>query len=407
MNKIIIGKPEIKTVGEYTYLTSVVEDGVLKSKKEYYFSVQKEYGKYLTYEVADAFVSALLMPAIITGQNIVVRAPLSEIFYYNLKNSVIHTICSTYNKSPIAIEPEALANYNFNPAAVATGFSGGVDSFTTFLKHTSDECPESLRLTHLTLMNVGSYGDTDAAHKNFKKDSTRSKAFANEVGIPLVLINSNIATAYNRDDCDVLRGFSRRLIISLISGILSLQKLFKYYLISSSRTIKEVQLSTTSQQYSELLFSSFLSTKNTKIMIAEASMDRLDKIKYIVDNPDVQKHLYVCLADIYNEKQNRIYNMNGFPNCSECDKCTRTILALEALNKEHLYKERFNLPKFYKVKSDTITWIYQIKNKHLWAKNLHDLLEENKYHVPISIKVRHNIRQNIVGPIRRLLNGTR
>src|SRR5690625_1174682 len=405
MNKIIIiNKPVVKKEGDTVYLVSKIEDSILKTGKDYFFSVQEEFGEYLTHEVADAFVSAMLMPAIMTGQDIIVKAPISEVFYYNLENSLIYAICKTFNKPLIKIAPESLVSPKFTSKAVSTGFSGGVDSFATVIQHTSNECPDSLKLTHLTLMNVGSYGDTEAAFMKFEKDAIRSKEYADKLKLPLVLINSNIASAYSRKECKLLHGFASRSIISLNSGLLALQKLYKYYFISSSRTIDKVKLYTFNQAYYEYLIASFLSTTNTRSIIANGSLDRIEKIKYIVDSEDAHERLYVCAAEIYNEKQTREYSKDGFPNCSECDKCTRTLVVLDVMNKLHLFKKRFNLDKTEYLKPDIIESIYSRRKSDYWFKSIYKFMQENNYSIPAQVKIKYNAMRLLEKPFQFILN---
>lgn len=386
MHKIVINKPVIKKEGDNVFLVSKVEDGILKTEKEYFFSVQEGFGVYLTHEVADAFVSALLMAAIMSGQDIIVKAPLSEVFYHNLENSLIYTICKAYNKPKIKVKAESLISPDFDPRAVSAGFSGGVDSFATVIQHTSKKCPKSLTLTHLTLMNVGSYGDSEVAFSHFSNDAIRSKEYAEKLKLPLVLINSNIGSAYRREECKRLRGFASRSIISLTSGILSLQKLYKYYFISSSRTIDEIKLSHSNQSYYEPLIASYLTTHTTRVLIANADMNRIDKTKYIADIKDVQERLYVCAADIYNEKQNKTYSKDGYPNCSECDKCTRTMLTLELLGKLDFYSNQFNIQKYKYQKRELYEQVFRRKNKESMYWDLYLLMQANNYTMPFSIK---------------------
>ena len=52
-----------------------------------------------------------------------------------------------------------------------------------------------------------------------------------------------------------------------------------------------------------------------------AESSRIEKVNYIADNEIVQKNLRVC------------YSTHDIYNCCECEKCTRTMASLEALNK--------------------------------------------------------------------------
>ena len=167
---------------------------------------------------------------------------------------------------------------------------------------------------------------------------------------------------------------------------MSLQKLYKYYFISSSRTIDEIKLSHSNQSYYEPLIASYLTTHTTRVLIANADMNRIDKTKYIYDIKYVQERLYVCAADIYNDKQNKTYSKDGYPNCSECDKCTRTMFALELLGKLDFYSNQFNIHKYKYKKRELYDEMLRRKHSESQYRDLFLLMQENNYTMPISIK---------------------
>ncbi|MFA5648814.1 MAG: hypothetical protein WC951_10970, partial [Bacteroidales bacterium] len=122
---MIINKPFIEIRGENTYLISKIYDEVNDIEKEIFFTVPNEYGGYLCHEVADCFVVAMLLPAMFSGQNIIVNAPISEMLFYQIENNVTYTLSKVFDKPIIKVIPERTITPNFNPTAVATGFSGG------------------------------------------------------------------------------------------------------------------------------------------------------------------------------------------------------------------------------------------------------------------------------------------
>lgn len=122
---MIINKPFIEIRGENTYLISKIYDEVNDIEKEIFFTVPNEYGEYLCYEIADCFVVAMLLPAMFSGQNIIVNAPISEMLFYQIENNVTYTLSKVFDKPIIKVIPESTITPNFNPTAVATGFSGG------------------------------------------------------------------------------------------------------------------------------------------------------------------------------------------------------------------------------------------------------------------------------------------
>lgn len=383
---MIINKPYIETREENTFLISKVIDEVNNVEKEIFYSVPNEYGKFLCDETADCFVVAMLLPAMFSGQNIIVNAPISEMLFYQIENNVTYTFSKVFEKGIIKVKPESTINPIFNPTAVATGFSGGVDSFATALQHIYD-VPNELKLSHLTLFNVGSYGnDYEKSQDIFLDDLKRATEFSKSLKIPLVTIASNLNFFYN-DKKQKIYNFSPRSTICLISAVLSLQKLFKHYFIASTGTIEEIKLNKHDQYYYEWLITSFLSNTNSKIYIANGNFNRVEKTKYIVDNHLAIDGLYVCAADIYNEKHNTNFKKDSSPNCSECIKCQRTLITLDLLGKLDQFAERFDLNKYQKYKDSLFINVLANYKKDHFLKEIYNLVIETNYNIPIKYKI--------------------
>ena len=391
---MVINKPTIEVRGDKTFLLSSVKDEITGNNEEFYFSVSNEYGKYLCNEVADAFVIAMLLPALVSGQNIKVDAPISEMLSYQLNNSLIFTFCKVFNKKPITIFPASTLSIDFNPEAVATGISGGVDTFTTIITHTSVNCPEGLRLTHLTLFNVGAYGnDETGSQKAFEADAVRAAQYAEYLGLPLVLLNSNISKICVHKD---IFHFVTRSIISIIAGIYSLQKLFKLYLISSGHTIDKTTLNrgfkrNLDQGRYDVLIASLFSNLNTRFIVANVNLNRVEKTKLIAEDKTARKFLYVCAADIYNEKHGTSYKKDTSPNCSECEKCTRTLLTLDVLGYLDEFSGRFDLRKYANLRKNLIIKVLNTYKKNHYFNEIHDLMIEKNYHIPNKYRLQANI----------------
>lgn len=383
---MIINKPFIEIRGENTYLISKIYDEVNDIEKEIFFTVPNEYGEYLCYEIADCFVVAMLLPAMFSGQNIIVNAPISEMLFYQIENNVTYTLSKVFDKPIIKVIPESTITPNFNPTAVATGFSGGVDSFTTLLQHLND-VPNSLKISHLTLFNVGSYGNVyEKTQRDFLDDLKRAKEFSDRINIPLISISSNFNFFYNNRS-DIIFNFSPRVVISLISGVLCLQKLFKNYFISSGGRIEIIKLDKNDQYYYEWLLTSFLSNTNCQIYVANGNLNRVEKTKYIVDNNLVKSRLYVCAADIYNNAYSTNFLKDTTPNCSECIKCKRTMITLDLLGKLDEYSNLFDVEKYKKYKKSLyISVLANYKRDH-FMKEVYDLMIETNYKIPLNYKL--------------------
>jgi hypothetical protein len=387
---MIINKPYIETREDQTYLISKIKDEVSNIEEDVFFAVPNEYGNYLCDEVADAFVVAMLLPALVSKQDIYINAPISEILFYQIENNLTYTLSKVFKKKPIKIIPKSTITLNFNPTAVATGFSGGIDSFTTVLQHTQD-VTDNLILTNLTLFNVGSYGnDYKKTQVTFAEDIKRAKSISNIFGLPLLTIDSNFNLFYNNRE-EKIFNFSPRSTMCLIAGVLSLQKFFKYYFISSTGTIEDIKLSKHDQYYYEWLVTSFLSNNNSQIIIANSDLNRVEKTKYIADNKIAKNNLYVCAADIYNEKHYTQYKKDTSPNCSECIKCLRTLITLDLLGKIEHYSNRFDLQKYRKHKDSIFINVLANYKKDHFLKEIHDLMIETNYQIPKKYKIKASL----------------
>ena len=152
---ITIGKPYIESVEGKVRLCSVVNyDG---TDEVIWYGVEEKYSKYLCVERADAFLLAFLPYAMAFKKDIKIEFAVSEKLYYQLNHYYIPSLAKFSNYySAIKIECDYLDSTDYvnkQSAGVATGFSGGVDSFFTVLKHLNCK-EESFRLTHLTFSAV-------------------------------------------------------------------------------------------------------------------------------------------------------------------------------------------------------------------------------------------------------------
>lgn len=334
-------------------------------------------GGYFFDDVADTFLVGVLLPAAKYGEDILVEAPVSEKLYYNITNSILFTLSFIYGNK-INIKVKELVTPSLDSAGVGCGCSLGVDSFAAMNQHLSEKCPSSYRITHLTYFNVGAmgYNDLEKAKASFEKDLLKVRAFAKEVGLPVVCLESNFSLLYKDFDFDAsgdIRNFS---------AALSLQKLFRKYLYGSSFTIKDFKFDKAQTGYYESLLAPLLSTENCEIVIANPDRTRIDKTKDIVDNPLTQKYLYVCWKELIANKwpDSEIAKIKDkHQNCSHCDKCKRTLLAIDLLGKLDKYGDIFDIPYWKSIKDNYIVKVIANKNDSAFYSDLCDLMEEVGY----------------------------
>jgi len=388
---IIIDKPFIETIGDKTYLKSYIIDEFTGTHDFCYYFTGTKYGNYFTCEVADAFVLALLLPALQSNQSILVKAPISEKLYYNLKNTIIFLLAKAFKYKEIEILVTETVVLDAKSNGVGTGCSLGVDSFATILSHTTPDCPKSYKLTHLTFFNVGSHGEEnlDEVREAYLKDLKEIQIFADEINLPLISLESNLVTFYSKYDLN----FNQTHVIRGMSMVLSLQKLFKKYIYSSGYPVSEIHLSSIDPTYMEGVLLPNLSTENTTLIVGGPNQSRTEKMTQISDSPLAMKYLYVCCKDIViNNNMNiapwvNLNNDSEKKNCSGCDKCLRTLVGLDAINKINNYENLFDLEKYGKLKTLFIAKTIGMRKRSFVYLDIYNLLKKEKFKIPFISKL--------------------
>ncbi len=385
---IIIDKPFIETIGDKTYLKSYIIDEFTGTHDFCYYFTGTKYGNYFTCEVADAFVLALLLPALQSNQDILVKAPVSEKLYYNLKHTVIYLLAKAFKYKEIDIKVEKTIVLETNSTGVGTGCSLGVDSFATMLSHTSQDCPESYKLTHLTFFNVGSHGEKDfgKVRESYLKDLIVIKDFANEIKLPLVSAESNLSIFYSNYGFN----FNQSHLIRNMSTVLSMQKLFKKYIYSSGFPVTWTHITDKDIAIMESILQPLLSTESTELIVGEAKLFRSEKTRLISEYELPRKHLYVCLKNlVINDKMNTVWfnHDTKFRNCGTCEKCLRTLITFDIIGKTNLYEDIFDIKKFNSLKKLYMAKIIGLKNKDFFCYDIYYFAKRNNYKISFLSRV--------------------
>lgn len=387
---IIISKPWIEEIGDKVFLKSNIKDEHQNIDEDIWYSTTKEYGSFLCDEVADAFVVSVLLQAIRYGEDIVVDALISEKLLFNLQFSLIHTISISWGdlSNKIKVIPKGTIIPDFHSKAVGCGCSLGVDSLSAIFRYTSEECPESYRLTHLTYFNVGAmgYNDLEKAQQSYEKDLSMVKDFADTYRMPLVCIESNASLLYKDFN------FDQSGIIRNMSAVLSMQKLFRVYYYASGQPNQNFEFTKTVMSHYGALLLPLLSTENTELLIADQDKSRVEKTKSLVDNPIAHHHLYVCWKELIANKypQSKIAQIKDkYLNCTRCDKCLRTSLTFDILGKLDMFKDIFDLDHYYKVRDKYICKVLINKDNSFMYRDIALLIE--KEHFPLSRKIKWKV----------------
>lgn len=325
---LLIHKPFIESVtpGYARLVSHIDEDGVIHTV---WAEVDEKYRNYLCDERCDAFVIGLLHYAMLHNHNIVCEGKMGEELYYQITTSLIDALSkSSPRMNKITIESEIDSTQLYCEGKVGTGISCGIDSFEAVASHSNNKYPNH-SITHLCFNNVGSHGDGECAKTLFDERKKRAEDFCKEYGYELVEVNSNIMDEF-RQMHNLTHTYSS------VFAVYVLQKLFSYYYYASGHTIFDFQLTDNDKNDTskyDLLSLYCFSTETLKIYSQGMTLSRLEKTRIVSNYKPSYKYLNVCKVQS--------------DNCSRCEKCVRTIMALDALGVLDNYSEVFDIDYYH------------------------------------------------------------
>ena len=113
----------------------------------------KVYGTYYNFvsEAIDAVLAALIIPVMHYGEDLKLKGKVSENILFHINNDfqAIYRIFHPHLKK-ITVHADSFYNKSIESENLATGFSGGIDSFYTLGDYYyTENVPVGFRITHL------------------------------------------------------------------------------------------------------------------------------------------------------------------------------------------------------------------------------------------------------------------
>lgn len=281
---------------------------------------------------------AMLYPAMLKGHDLHINGAVSDTLLWYLGNDV-QAILKRHNPALQGIEITAKKTHrkHADTGHVATGFSAGVDSFTTL-----HEFPE---VTHLTVFNVGSMGPDCA--ELFASYVKRAKDYADQKGLKFIKVDSNL-DAFFAAASDGRVSFQKTHTIRNAAAALALD--VNDYLYSSGVDYGAVNISEKNDTaYMDPVLLPMLGTRSMRLHSAGTSFSRSEKTQIVAKMLDAATMLDVCVADpLERVKADK-------PNCSTCWKCSRTLVTLEAAGQLEKFGSVFDLNLYRTQRNQLIT----------------------------------------------------
>lgn len=302
------------------------------------------------------------------------EAPVSEQLLFQLKNYYIPILSKNMpDLFFIEIDAEGVLSFDKSEGAVATGNSGGVDSFYTIVKHMNES--GSYKLTHLLFNNISTEDDNEERIRQwFNKEEMEKKKIAEELGLKAISLYSNLYSFYESHFI-----YNYYYAAQYISAPYALDKLINKYYYSSSYSFTDFTINhkkMTDGSNFDLLALDCFSTDRLKVYSTGAETGRIDKTMIISDNMVVNRHLQVCAVE-----QNKQYNESGVIvrklNCGCCRKCARTITTLYAIGKLEKFHDIFELEQFNNDK-DKYIGCELASDLYEFSNELTDYLRDNQ-----------------------------
>lgn len=329
-----------------------------------WFEFDARYAEWAVAERSDAFVLLLLEYALWSGKNIVCEQPVSERLLYQLnENLMAQAAAFTKEFSAVRVIAEAAPEIVPIVDGVGTGLSCGVDSFYTVYKHIGHGWGQ---LTHLFFNNVGALTkDPERSREIFAQKSSRFQKVANEMGLPLVAINTNIL--------EVLKGcpdgVTQPGAIKNAACLYALKKGFNQYWIASGCATGEFRYYFESNDPYLPMITQSVTLDHLVVLPCGTEVKRIDKLRSIAGHDVVRTNLSVCAGE----------------NCGLCSKCTRTQFELYALGMLDDFSRVFDVSWFKRHLADRIAYSMADPTERAdgFVRESLDEAKRNGAHIPV------------------------
>jgi len=335
---------------------------VLNSGKKHdiYFEVDEAFKDFIAKD-ANPFLAASLAICMEKMEDLEIEGTVSKSLIANIPK--IMKILTSWKQGfhPVLIKANYLTSELKTASNIGCFFSGGVDSFYTYLKnktkikylifvHGFDIKPEDLNL--------------------YEKVEKNIIEIARKENVKLITVKTNL-----RETLDQYFDWNMSYEFALGSVSLFLRNGFKEIYMSCGQT--DIN---SDHRYMSPSLDILWSSENMKIIHYGCNADKIIKLSFLSNNKLVMKNLRVCWV-----------NKNGAYNCCECEKCFRNMLALyvsDSLEKCKTFNKQLDLNKLKNTRVSPYVLKYFVallkalklkKDKSKVRFALEEFIKNNKY----------------------------
>ena len=267
----------------------------------------------------DPFVVALLVPAMLRGEPLVIEGDVDEMLLGAVRGLVQDTLrlmAPAWRRVAVEAGRRAAVPVTDWAKGAATSMSGGIDSMHLVRHRLLDpQVPELLRVRTLVHHHVGAHGDDDRA---FEEHYAHARRIADRLRLPLVGTRCALGEAYRGMDyihCVTTRN---------LAASLALDHLFSVFHYGSSEPIGGRPRMTRFDGIATLepqLLPLFNTTRAVWLQFG-GDVTRLQKTADVLAEPALRRDLLVCVRGQRGARAGL--------NCGRCYKCARVLLHAEA-----------------------------------------------------------------------------
>ncbi len=329
-----------------------------------WYDIPSSFVDYLSIEVADTFVVAYLLYAMQHRYDIVTEQPVSSHLLAMLNEYLIPFLCGiNKNLHPMKVIAQEYTG-SFNGNHCGTGISCGIDSLSTVIYHGLEEQVKSRKVDTLTLLNTGYYGHGEGNSEHYLSYVSQSEQFCKEFGYTFLTVDSNVS---NLTQYDFLSAHT----YLTCSTILLFQKYFHTYYYASGYPVFNFEPNFKDPAYYDTFLLNCISTGSLDFVSSCNIFSRVEKTKLIAAHPSVMNHLYVCLSG------------DATHNCAKCEKCVRTMLALEAIGRQDVITDVFDAEIYRKNRIRYLSYMLRKRKKKIYYKEIYETMRQNNIAIPL------------------------
>lgn len=325
------------------------EINFLGKNETLWFKIHKKYSSWLT-DKADPLLIALLIPAMKNSENIKIKGDISKKLYDNLDKIQDLLIKVIPYLSKIKIEANIVDELEKEFKEIISGFSAGIDAFTTFEDYYLN--PKSnLKITNFLFNNL-TLGKSRVAWKIENINKIKQK-----YNFSFFQTTSNLHAFYKKghkigfEQTHTMRNAAVAHFLGGNPNLFLYSSTFHKDLI---QPIKSHDLAIIDD-----LLLPLLSSYTVECRSVGSEYTRLEKTIKVSEMIDAYDHLDTCIG-----KQKSPYI-----NCGQCRKCTRALLTFELVGNKEKFHKVFNLKNWNAVKSQYLNELpkrEQLNDKELY-----------------------------------------